>query len=123
MKNCDKHSHKCSVVVHSNVITYPDAVMIKLITASVAPLTMFCILKYMCIAEVAVKPIFIFVELYLSLLFCFSEESFKSYCWICRVASCDDDRCQNHSQKKYDVDSTEHEACWFERFISFFIRK
>ena len=40
-KNCSQHAHKVDIVVQTDVIANPDAVVVKFVAASVTPLAVF----------------------------------------------------------------------------------
>lgn len=61
-QNSDEHANESGVVVKADIIAHPNAVMIKFVTASIAPLAMLWILLYMRITDIAMKPIIILVE-------------------------------------------------------------
>ena len=83
--------------------------VVKFVSASVAPLTMFCIFLHVRIANVTVKLIVIFVEFDPSQIFFPGEAktALQGNSWVCRITCCNHDRGEDHRYEARNVKNSE----------------
>ena len=77
-KNGREHSYKVNVIMHADVITDPNAMVIEIVCASVTPLTVLCVLENVSITYVAKELVVAGVEIKRgkSMLLCSPGQSF-----------------------------------------------
>ena len=104
----DKHAHEIDVVVQPNIVAHPDAMMVELISASIAPLTVFSILKHVCVAYIAEERVVIWIKLRTChlVLLGLPHKTLKSHCWVRWVASCCFGRPHYHVREGDQVEDT-----------------
>ena len=100
--------------MHADVVAHPNAVVVEIVGAPVAPLAVLRVLQHMRIAYVAVELIVSWVEVDLGefVLFGHSGQPFQSDRWVCGVALGDNHRRNNHheigKQVETEDDATEN---------------